>query len=187
MGMPDLAKRWTREEVLALPDDGNRYELIDGELLVTPSPTGRHQRAVWLLYQLVAPYVREHRLGQTGLSPADLDLGSGQVAQPDLFVSPLIAGREPIEWPEFGVPILIAEVQSPSTARYDRLTKRRRYQESGVQTYWIVDVDARLVETWHPDSSHPEIVDQSLEWQPDPSLPGLVIDLPAYFRSVWGG
>jgi len=51
MGMPDLARRWTREEVLALPDDGHRYELIDGELLVTPSPTGRHQRAVWLLFR----------------------------------------------------------------------------------------------------------------------------------------
>jgi len=98
----------------------------------------------------------------------------------------LIEGREPIEWPEFGVPILIAEVLSPSTARDDRLRKRRRYQESGVETYWIIDIDARLVERWHPASSQPEIIDQSLEWHPNPIAPALVIDLPAYFRSVWG-
>jgi len=186
MAMPDLAKRWTRDEVLALPDDGNRYELIDGELLVTPSPTGRHQRAVLKLYDQVAPYVLRHRIGQTSLAPADLDLRSGQVSQPDLFVGALIAGREPIEWPEFGVPILIAEILSPSTARSDRLTKRRRYQASGALTYWIVDVDARLVETWHPDSAYPTITDQTLEWQPDPGIPALVIELPASFRAVWG-
>jgi len=89
----------------------------------------------------------------------------------------LVDGREPIEWPEFGVPILIADVLSPSPARYDRLTKRRRYQASGVAAYWIVDVDARLVEIWHPDSSQPTIADQSLSWHPDPSAPALQIDL----------
>ena len=57
MGMPDVVKRWTREEVLALPDDGNRYELIDGELLVSLSPRALHQRAVWALYDRVHPYV----------------------------------------------------------------------------------------------------------------------------------
>ena len=98
-------------------------------------------------------------------------------------MSGLLEGREPIDWPDFAV---VAEVLSPSTARYDRLTKRRRYQASSIRTYWIVDVDARLVETWHPDSSHPTIVDQSLEWQPEPSAAALTIELPAYFRSVWG-
>src|SRR5262249_17787358 len=150
MVMPNLARIWTRDEVLALPDDGNRYELIDGELLVSPSPSGPHQHAVLSLYELVAPYVRTHRLGRVSISPADLDLHSGQVFQPDLFVGSMVEGQEPLHWPEFGVPILIAEIGSPSTARFDRVTKRRRYQRSGVDTYWIVDLDARLVEVWHP-------------------------------------
>ena len=86
MGMPDALRRWTRQEVLALPDDGNRYELIDGELVVSPSPRVLHQLAVWALNDRVSPYVRGLGLGITGLAPADLDLRSGQVVQPDLFV-----------------------------------------------------------------------------------------------------
>jgi Uma2 family endonuclease len=185
MGMPDLAKIWTLEEVLALPDDGNRYELVDGELLVSPSPRGRHQRAVLELYRIVDPYVRLHRLGYTALAPADIDLKARQRVQPDLFVGGLIDGRRPVDWPEYGVPILIAEVLSPSTARYDRITKRNRYQRSGVDPYWIVDLDARLVEVWRPSDERPRMIDDQLAWQPDPALAPLTIDLPAYFREVW--
>src|SRR6185295_6312427 len=150
MGMPATANQWTREQVLALPDDGNRYELVDGELLVSPSPRGRHQRGVMELLDLVRPYVKSHRLGYTIASPADLDLRSGQLVQPDLFVGAMVGNREPVEWEDYGIPILVAEILSPSTARYDRLTKRRRFQRSGVPVYWIVDLDARLVEVWHP-------------------------------------
>jgi Uma2 family endonuclease len=185
MGMPNLARRWTREEVLALPDDGNRYELIDCELLVTPSPRALHQRAVWALYDRVHPYVRANRLGRTGLAPSDLDLESGQSVQPDLFVVPLRDGREPIEWSEFGIPLLIAEVLSPSTALSDRTTKRRRYQRSRVGEYWIVDIDARVIERWRPDDGRPEILSEQLEWLPDSTMPPLVVDLAEYFREVW--
>src|SRR5438132_11850117 len=108
MPMPDLAKHWTREEVAALPEDGNRYELLDGEFLVTPSPAGIHQRAVWKLYNRVHPYVCENRLGLAGLAPADLDFRAGQYLQPDLFLAPLWEDREPLHWSEFGLPLLIA-------------------------------------------------------------------------------
>ena len=185
MGMPEVIKRWTRDEVLALPDDGNRYELIEGELLVSPAPRGSHQRAVLTLYRVVDPYVRSHGLGYTGLAPADLDFRTGEVAQPDLYVVGLVEGREPVEWSEQGVPFLIAEVLSPSTARYDRTIKRRFFQRRGVVDYWIVDNDARLVEHWHPADDRPAILDRRLEWAPDIGLPPLVIDLPAYFRQVW--
>lgn len=186
MVMPNAVKRWTREEVLALPDDGNRYELIDGELLVTPSPRVLHQLAVWALYDRVHPYVRAHRLGRTGLAPSDLDLESGQSVQPDVFVVPLRQGRQPIEWADFGIPLVIAEVLSPSTALNDRTKKRRRYQASRVGEYWIVDVDARVVERWRPDDERPEILAEQLEWQPDPNLAPLALDLIDYFREVWG-
>ena len=185
MGM-SATKTWTREEVLALHDDGSRYELIDGELLVSPAPRGRHQRAVFCLYDRIQPFVRDHRIGTTVPLPGDLDLRSGQLVQPDLFVGAMVDGREPVEWEEFGIPILIAEVLSPSTTRYDREVKRSRYQRSGVPVYWIVDLEARRVEVWTPEAAEARIVGDVLPWRPDPGVPGLEIDLPAYFRRVRG-
>ena len=180
-------RTWTRDDVLALPDDGNRYELIDGELLVSPSPRGIHQRAVLRLYDRVAPYVRAHRLGLTMLAPADLDLRSGQLVQPDLYVAPLRAdGREPLEWPEYEIPILIAEVTSASTARHDRMTKRTRFQHSGVAQYWIVDPDARTFERWRPGDDRPEVLHERVTWDARAGVEPLSIDLGTYFRGVWG-
>lgn len=185
MVMP-ATRTWTREEVLALPDDGKRHELVDGELLVSPAPRGRHQRGVFELAVLLLPYVRAHRLGALMALPGDLDLRSPNLVQPDLFVGAMVDGREPVEWEEFGIPILVVEVLSPSTAQYDRIKKRRLYQRVGVPVYWIVDLDARLVEVWTPDADRPVIVDGQLEWRPDPALPPLELDLPAYFGLVWG-
>lgn len=185
MGMRDLARTWTREDVLALPDDGNRYELVDGELLVSPSPRWLHQRGIVSLVMAVYPHVRAHRLGAVLISPADLDLKSGQLVQPDLFVGAMVEGREPIEWTDVGIPVLVAEVLSPSTARFDRITKRRRYQRSGVRAYWIVDLDARLVEVWAPGDEKPTIVERTLRWDVPSADTGLSIDLAAYFREVW--
>ncbi len=186
MRMPDAARRWTREDVLALPDDGNRYELIDGELLVSPSPRALHQRAVLALVRRLDSYVAAHALGVTGFAPSDLDLEGDDLVQPDIFVVPLLPdGREPIDWPDYAVPILIAEVISPSTARYDRITKRRRYQQRGVGEYWIVDVDARTVERWRPADDRPEVLAERIEWQPEPAVEPLAFDLASFFREVW--
>lgn len=184
MGMPDVAKHWTRAEVLALPDDGQRYELVDGELLVSPAPRYLHQRAVAEFYRRLHDYVARHGLGEALFSPSDLDLRAEQLVQPDLFVVAPAAGRA-AEWADVGIPRLVVEVLSPSTARYDRVTKRRRYQRSGIPTYWVVDLDARLVEVWNPDAISPTIADVSLEWRPEPAVAGLVIDLAACFETIW--
>ncbi|MFN2317262.1 MAG: Uma2 family endonuclease [Gemmatimonadales bacterium] len=177
---------WTREEVLALPDDGNRHELIDGELLVTPAPRGRHQQGIGELYLRLAPYVRAHGIGAAVFAPADLDLRSGQLVQPDLFVGAMVDGRAPVEWDEFGIPLLVVEVLSPSTAKDDRVRKRHLYQRVGVPVYWIVDLDARVVEEWTPDASRPRIIEDRLIWQPDTGAPTLEIELKAYFARAWG-
>ena len=79
-----------------------------------------------------------------------------------------------------------AGILSPSTARADRHVKRRLYQRERVPEYWIVDVDARLIERWRPEDERPEILAEQLEWRPDPAHPPLTIDLPAYFRDVTG-
>jgi Uma2 family endonuclease len=81
--------------------------------------------------------------------------------------------------------LLIAEVLSPSTALNDRTTKRRRYQRSRMGEYWIVDIDARVIERWRLDDERPEILSEQLEWLRDPTIPPLVFDLAEYFREVW--
>jgi Uma2 family endonuclease len=186
MGMPELAHQWTREEVLALPDDGNRYELIDGELLVSPSPRPIHQIAVLALYDRLKPYLERHRLGRIMLAPADLDFGRGYVVQPDLFVVSGLDSRQMLDWRNYGVPILIAEVLSPSTSRGDRTVKRPAFQRAGVAEYWIIDTSARLVERWQPTDVRPEICLSRAGWRPRPDLDPFDLDLDEYFASVWG-
>ena len=184
MGMPGTAPtRWTREMVLALPDDGNRYELFDGELLVTPAPTPRHQFALACLYDAIAPFVRAHAVGHTFWSPADLRLGGEQASQPDLFV----VAHVPADWSwgSFPNPILVIEVLSPGSARADRIVKRRRFQRSGVPEYWVVDLDARAIERWQPDEERPEVLDQRLVWRPASTTEALELELPALFERIW--
>ena len=171
--------------VLALPDDGNRYELFDGELLVTPAPSSLHQLALSLLWEALLPFVKLHALGQIMTSPADLQLGGDQLSQPDLFVVPsLPADRR--AWSGFPNPVLVVEIVSPSTARVDRIVKRRRFQRAGIPEYWVVDLDARAVERWRPADERPEILDQHLAWQPPGVTDPLVIDLPRFFSDLWG-
>lgn len=106
--------------------------------------------------------------------------------QPDLFVVRKEPGRILRKWREVGVPVIAIEVLSPSTASRDRGAKRRIYQRAGVEEYWIVDLDARLVERWRPEDERPEVVSEELVWQPG-SLPAPIrIDLPRLFTSVLG-
>ena len=81
--------------------------------------------------------------------------------------------------------MLAVEVLSPSTARRDRREKRRLYQRFADE-YWIVDLDARLVERWRPGDVRPEVLDETLSWQPAGAVEPLVVDLAAYFREAWG-
>ncbi len=185
MVMPNLGHVWTREEVLALPDDGNRYELIDGELLVSPSPGLIHQTAVSELHLVVGPFVAKYRIGTTLMSPADLDLQAEQVAQPDLFVAEPLSHGTPTRWSDLRVPMLVVEILSPSTARYDRITKRGRYQRSQISEYWIVDTDARRIERWRPNDREAEVLTGTITWQPTAGGPVLTIDLDQYFATVW--
>jgi Uma2 family endonuclease len=103
------------------------------------------------------------------------------VVQPDLFVASVDPVAPPASWEEIAVPILVVEVLSPSTARQDRITKRRRYQQSGVPVYWIVDLEARLVEVWTPDAQSPRIVDDVLIWKPLDEGEPLAITLQEVF------
>ena len=186
MGMPAAAHRWTADEVRALPDDGNRYELISGELVVTPSPRGIHQVAVSELMWRIRTWLERTGAGRILHSPSDISLGEDEVLQPDLFVYRTASGKQLREWTDITELVLVIEVLSPATARYDRQLKRRRYQRARVPEYWIVDVDSRLIERWRPDDERPEILEDRLTWEPTSDTEPLDLDLTALFAELWG-
>lgn len=166
--MPAAVDRYyTREEVLALPDDGNRYELVYGELLVSPSPGVPHQRVLGRLFASLHAYVERHAVGRAFVSPADLSWGRNDVVvQPDIFVvSPADARAE--RWESMRRFELFIEVLSASSARYDRFTKRRLYQEMRVPLYRVLDIAGRRAEVWTPEAQVPAYETERLVWRPE--------------------
>ncbi len=185
MGMPDLLPPpyWTAAMVRALPDDGQRYEVVHGELLVTPAPRPWHQVVLQRLLLAIGTYLERTPVGLVLLSPADISWDAQTLVQPDLFVAALPEARA-LEWASIRSLLLVAEVLSPATARHDRFTKRRRYQEAGVPLYWIVDADARVVEQWTPDAAVPEPVADTLYWAPAGAAHPFILSLAQLFRPV---
>jgi Uma2 family endonuclease len=181
MGMPAQQPphqtSWTAEMVRGLPDDGNRYELIDGVLLVSPAPAWRHQRAVRALLIALQAYCEQNDLGEALASPADIEFSPVDLVQPDVFVVPVIASS----WVDAGKLRLAIEVLSPSSRRTDRYVKRPRYQRERVPEFWIVDQDARVFERWRPDDKEPEVITDVMTWQPLPHIPPLSIPLGDFF------
>lgn len=164
MAMPHLAQRYTAQDVLSFPEDGNRYELVRGELLVSPAPRPRHQLVIQALADILGAYlVAEGRTHTLVLSPADISWDAETLVQPDLFVVPSLEVSD--DWSTFRTLPLAVEVLSPRTARADRIVKRDLYARQGVATYWIVDHEAGVVEVWHPRDVRPEIVTRTLHWR----------------------
>ena len=187
MGMPAaLDRKWTADEVLALPESpGQRYEVVDGELFVSPGPRFAHQRAVYGLLSRMHEYVaRMPRIGELMFGPGEARLDDHTLVQPDVFVAPLMGGRRPDSLDDCTRFRLVVEVLSPSSHRADRVEKRRRYQRSADE-YWIVDADARLIERWRPDDERPEILTETVVWHPAGRDEPLTIDLPALFREAF--
>lgn len=138
--------RFTYEDYLLLPED-KRYELIEGELLVTPAPTAQHQRILLELAVRLSTHVKAAGLGQVLPAPTDVILSSESVVQPDiLFVTrQRLAIINPLGGVH-GAPDLVVEILSPSTAGRDQVFKRKLYGKYGVREYWIVDPAASAIE-----------------------------------------
>lgn len=169
----------------ALPYDGKRHEVFDGELVMSPSPSWNHQRVAMALYRRLDAYVCAHRIGEVFMAPADIVFSERRLVVPDLFVIPRIEGEpRPQRWVR-GLPLwLVAEVLSPSTARNDRLKKRIIYQDEQVAEYWIADVEARVVERWCTADDRPETVSTLLVWQPLAHIEALAIGLAQMFSEA---
>lgn len=174
----------TIEDLLALPADGLRHELLDGVHVVTPAPRYLHQRALGELEALL----RRTLAGRNDLeilrSPADIVLGPKSLVQPDLFVIRRATGVRIQRWADVGVPLIAVEVLSETTASRDRGTKRRVYQRAGVSEYWIVDLESRIVERWRPGDERPEVIDAVLRWALPSGAAGEV-DAIRFFAKVW--
>ena len=178
------ARRWTYEEFARLPDDGNRYEVIGGELYVTPTPKAIHQKILMRLGAAVEVFTAEHGVGEL-FGPLDVLFGEGDYMEPDLvFVRSdrldIVTDRG-----AEGPPDLIVEVLSPTTAIRDRGIKRERYAYFGVPEYWVVDPVRKRIEVYRlgEDADRPaEIAAERLEWQPVEGGPVLSLDVSQLLR-----
>ena len=140
--------RFKADDIWDTPEDGNRYEVIDGELFVTPPPIEPHQRAEGVLFGYLWQYVHPRRLGRLYPAPVGVVLDDANGLQPDLvYVSRERQGII-VERGIEGAPDLVVEILSPSTRSRDRGVKMRRYAAAGVPHYWIVDPRSRALEPY---------------------------------------
>ena len=174
---------YTADQVRALPEDGNRYEVVHGELLVTPAPRALHQELVRRLLVALSRYLDAEPVGHVLPAPADISWGPDTLVQPDVFVVPLDQART-LDWARMRDLLLVAEVLSPSSARADRFTKRIELQRRGVPVYWIIESDERRVEVWAPDNTAPRFERERLVWHPAGAGRPFELDLQGLFRPV---
>ena len=138
----------TYEDYCALPDDGKRHEILDGELYMTPSPSVGHQRVAGNLFVALRTFVTGRKIGEVFIAPVDVIFERTSVVVPDLlFVGRDRAGIVTDRGIE-GVPDLIVEIFSPGTERRDRVEKAQLFARHGVAHYWLVDPEARVLEAF---------------------------------------
>lgn len=188
MGMPAAETHWTVEMLDALPADGQRYEIIDGELFVTPAPSDVHQLVAAAFHARVAPYLRASSVARALLSPADVRHGDStrNRVQPDVFAVRLTNGKRPPYPYQLSDLILAIEVASSTNPIYDYQVKRELYLTRGVPEYWIVNSETRLVSRWRSLEDPGEEFGRALIWHPTGMSTPLEIDLPALFEDALG-
>ena len=131
----------------------------------------------------LSDFLTRNPVGHAFFSPADISWGPDTLVQPDVFVVAIEEART-LDWAKIRTLLLAVEVLSPSTARRDRFTKRRLYQEAGVRTYWIVDADTESVEIWTPDALFPQVVTDTLKWHPAGAAEPFTLLLEVLFRRL---
>jgi Uma2 family endonuclease len=181
--MPGQRVILTYKDYEALPADGRRYELHEGELSVTPAPSPQHQQILANLNDIVRQHVKSHGLGRVFFAPIDCILGETTVVQPDLVY--LDTGRLPLVSARGleGAPTLVVEILSPTTTLIDRSTKRQLYARYGVPYYWIVDPEALTVEAYGLSEGGYQLIARVAGGEPV-SLPPFP-DLPFAPTTLW--
>jgi len=179
MHMATTTKRWTLEEIHSLPDDGNKYELVRGELFVTPPPTESHETILARLAAILAPYVAANGLGLV-YRPRAVMRFEGSEVEPDLMVRQPHSGPD-TSWDDAPTPILVVEVLSGSTRRRDREQKRSLYMDAGVAEYWLVDPERLTITSVRPGEED-RVASNQLSWMPRGVKEPLTFELSRVFN-----
>lgn len=178
----ELKRKLDYSDYVATPDDGKRYEIVQGDLYVTPSPSPMHQRVSRRLQRQLEGYFHSRPIGEVFNAPIDLILTHHDILVPDLLVvsDPKLISKRGIEGP----PVLIVEILSPATRKHDRGMKARRYAELGVEHYWIVDPESRRVECHRlTDGAFRSVAEaEGNTTVAHPDWDGLEVDLTALWR-----
>ncbi len=185
--------RWSYSDLVALPDDQLRHELIDGEHFVSPSPTTTHQELSKRLFRTLDAFVERHRLGELLYAPFDIKLSAWTVLVPDLVYFTAARFEEVVnEKHATAAPDLVVEILSPGTRRRDLGRKRAVYDREGVGEYWIVDPEAQTITVLRrprPDAGLADVEVRALTGGgilESPLFPGLRVRLRDVFRSARG-
>ena len=176
-------KQWTIEQLHLLPEDGNKYELVRGELFVTPAPTFGHETIVSIFHSFLEPYVRAHALGRIYRPRAVVRVRPHSEVEPDLMVRPIAPPRT--TWERAPKPILVVEVTSETTRRRDYVEKRQLYVDLEIPEYWIVDIESREVHVVRPGRQDVVVADE-LTWHPASAPVPLRINVASVFREALG-
>jgi Uma2 family endonuclease len=187
MAMPNAVTEWTVDMLDALPDDGQRYEVIDGALYVTPAPSEQHQVVAGHLYSLLKAYLKASSVGRPMISPADVRKGdrARNRVQPDVFVLRLREGNRPAYPYDLDDLLLAVEVVSPSNPALDYQVKRELYLRNGVSEYWVIDPDARNVSRWRNSVDSGDVLSERVEWHPAGMPTPFVVDLATFFEEAF--
>jgi len=179
MVMATETKHWTLAELDRLPNDGNKYELVRGELFVTPAPSPLHETIGARLSALLTPYVIKERLGYV-YHPRAVVMFDGSQAEPDMMVRQPDAEEDHPTWETAPTPLLVLEIASRTTRRRDRNEKRTFYREASVPEYWIVDGADRTITIVKPMSAD-EVIRDTMCWHPMGASEPLCFDMSEVF------
>ena len=183
MGMAVETRPWHRDDLARLPKDGNRYEVLDGRLIVTPQASVQHQFVAYQFTLVLNTYLQEHGLGWA-VGPGSVLLGDDDELQPDVQVIP---GPRPQHWADCATPTLVVEVLSRSNRHYDLGGKRAAYLDrAGIPVVWLVDCVRREVHVCE-GSAPIRIERETLEWHAPGAREPLQIDVQALFTAALGG
>lgn len=184
--MSTLLARKTYDDLALMPDDGNRYELLDGEIVMSPAPNADHFTVARHLFRLLDAWVVARQLGEAGFAPFDVRLDESTTVQPDVwFLSNERAARFQFGAME-GAPDLAVEVVSPSTIQRDGVDKLRLYATLGVREYWLVDPAARTFQGFALADGVATVIMHDGATFRSIVVEGFAVDLGALFAGLLG-
>jgi len=178
--------QWTYEDYLSFPEDGKRYEIIEGDCFMSPAPRTRHQKISFRLGYFLQDYLQRTKAGEAFDAPTDVVLSATNIVQPDLLVILAVRTFMITEKNIQGAPDLVIEILSETTRKMDEVVKKKLYERHGVLEYWIVDPDLALVKIYRLTDGRygraEERAQERGETVTTALLPGLDISLTELFE-----